>query len=32
MIVVVDGNILVNGMTVGSVEEYNDAPRRYELA
>ena len=32
MIVVVDGNILVDGMTVGSIEEYNNAPRRYELA
>lgn len=31
MVVVVDGKMYVNGVVVGTVHEYVDAPRRYEL-
>lgn len=32
MAIVVDGKILVNGSVVGSVREYEDAPRKYVIA
>lgn len=31
MAVIVGNKIVVDGNVVGSVREYNDAPRRYEL-
>lgn len=31
MAVVVDGKIFVNGVIVGSVREYEDAPRKYVI-
>ena len=30
--VIVDGKIVVNGCVVGTVREYEDAPRRYVVA
>lgn len=32
MATVVDGKIIVDGCVVGSLREYQDAPRRYVLA
>lgn len=31
MAVIIDGKIVVDGNIVGTVREYEDAPRRYEL-